>query len=248
MVKSVLLVGDKVDIHFDNSPYYRTYIEDVEEDGAILRVSAPMEKERVVPIPANQELTLYFYRENGKFSIQARVMEFRKYSTGTSVMLEVMTESRKDQRREFYRLPSMLTVEARYLPDELIRAMPNALAMLYDVGNYDDAVLALFAAAQYEPNVTARDLSISGLSVRSSKRYKQGDRLALKIYLRWPHGTNVPLLAAAEVKRVQLHSETRKYFVGLEFLGAFSQRELITKYIYEQQRLRIQKQRLIEGT
>ncbi|MDR2421705.1 MAG: flagellar brake protein [Oscillospiraceae bacterium] len=247
MVKSALLVGDKVDVHFENSPFYRTYVEDSEEDGAVLRVSAPMEKERIVPIPTDQQVNLYFYRENGKFSILARVIEFRKYQSGTSVMLEVLSEPRKEQRREFYRLPVTLNAEARYLPDELVRAMPNALSRLYDVGDYDDAVLALFAAAQYEPNVSVRDISISGLSVRGQRRYKPGDLLAMKVYLRWPRGTNMPLLAAAEVRRVQLHTETRRYFAGLEFFGAFSQRDLITKYIYEQQRLRIQQKRLVEG-
>jgi c-di-GMP-binding flagellar brake protein YcgR len=247
MAKSALLIGDKVDIHFENSPFYRTYVEDVESDGAILRVSAPMEKERIVPIPSSQEVTLYFYRENGKFNITTRVKEFRKYQSGVSVMLEVLSEPRKEQQREFYRLPVMLTAEARYLPDELMRSMPNALAKLYDINDYDDAVLAMFSASQYEPNVSVRDISISGLSIRCSRRYKPGDHVAVKIYLRWPRGTNMPLLAVTEVRRVQFHADTKKYFVGLEFFGAFSQRELITKYIYEQQRLRIQQKRLVEG-
>jgi c-di-GMP-binding flagellar brake protein YcgR len=191
---------------------------------------------------------LYFYRENGKFSITTRVAEFRKYQSGVSVMLEVLTEPRKEQRREFYRLPVLLTAEARYLPNELMRSMPNALARLYDINDYDGAVLAMFAAAQYEPNVSVRDISISGLSIRCARRYKPLDRIAMKIYLRWPRGTNMPLLAVTEVRRVQFHADTKKYFVGLEFFGAFSQRELITKYIYEQQRMRIQQKRLVEGT
>ncbi|MDR0446858.1 MAG: flagellar brake protein [Oscillospiraceae bacterium] len=247
MAQNVLHIGDKVDIIFGKSPDYRTYIEDMEEDGALLRVSAPMEKERIVPIPSQQEVMLYFFRENGKFCITTRVREFRRYATGTSVMLEVLSEPRKEQRREFYRLAVSLTVEARYLPDDMLRSMPDALTRLYDVSAYDKAVLEMFSAAQYEQPSTTRDISISGLSLRTTRKYMPGDRVALKVYLRWPHGTNMPLIAIAEVRRVQLHTETRKYFVGLEFFGAFSQRDLITKYIYEQQRRRIQQKRLVEG-
>ncbi|MDR0904972.1 MAG: flagellar brake protein [Oscillospiraceae bacterium] len=249
MVKSALIVGDKVDLHFQSSSFYRSFVENTDADGAILYVSAPMRDGQPVPMAQGREMDVYFYRENGKFSVLTQVIEMRKNKkTGQlTVLLEVMSDTRKEQRREFYRLSAALDIEARYLPHELIKTMPVAFDRLQNPSDYDSAVLEFFNAAQSEQNILSRDISIAGLSLRTSKRYNPGDLIAMKIHIRWPRGANKPILAVGDVRRVQFHPDSKKFFTGVAFYGAFSQRELITKYVYEQQKIRIQQKRLVEG-
>jgi c-di-GMP-binding flagellar brake protein YcgR len=249
MVKSALIVGDKVDLHFQNSPFYRSFVENTDADGAILYVSAPMRDGQPVPMTQGREMDVFFYRENGKYSVLTQVLEMRKNKrTGQlTVLLEVMSDTRKEQRREFYRLSAALDIEVRYLPNELVKTMPVTFDRLQNPSEYEGAVLEFFNAAQPEQNILSRDISIAGLSLRTNKRYKMLDLMALKIHIRWPRGVDKPILALGEVRRVQYHPDSKKFFTGVAFYGAFSQRELITKYVYEQQKIRIQQKRLVEG-
>jgi c-di-GMP-binding flagellar brake protein YcgR len=235
MFKSELAVCDKIDLKIGNSQFYKTFIEGVESSGSILRIAVPSGIKQPIPFSKNQQLLLYYYRSNGKYSVYVRVINFRKYPSGISAMLEVVSDTHKEQRRAYYRLPASLDVEVRHLSVEMMKTMPDAMNKLLLVHNYDRTAAALFDVANREPLVSTRDISASGLLLRARKHYNPGDMLAMKIHLRWPHAWTTPILSVAEIRRTQYHPESKRYFMGLEFFGAFSQRDLIKDFIHNKE-------------
>jgi c-di-GMP-binding flagellar brake protein YcgR len=196
-----------------------------------------------------QELFAYFYRDNGKFTMDARVVGFHTRENLRLVELESLSDLKKEQRREFYRLPVSLSAEALSLPISIhaeTRALPHTLPQLNSAISYEDAVEQLTKVGTPEEGVVAKDISSSGLSLRTKSSHEMGDRMVVKVSLGWPSEKSPPISAVVEVRRVEFDSSTGVYALGVEFIGAFAKRDLITKYIFEQQKKRIKLQKLVE--
>ncbi|MDR1298926.1 MAG: flagellar brake protein [Oscillospiraceae bacterium] len=239
--------GDRVDLLIRAGTEYRTLVEDVEQSGSII-VTVPTYRGTSVVLRKKQAMTMNFYRDNGKYSLSVRVTGYRSNGDRRLIVLERTSDIVKQQRRGYYRLPVVLRTEVRRLsvalPTELHR-LPDTLPMMDDVMTYDEAVDALDSYTVDEETVTSRDISISGISVKSRTEFSIGDKLVIKVHLDWPHATEPPISAVVEVRRVEHDIATGQYFVGLEFTGAFAKRDIITKFIYEQQQKRIRQDKLI---
>jgi c-di-GMP-binding flagellar brake protein YcgR len=240
--------GDRVDLLIRAGTEYRTLVEDIDQSGNIV-VTVPTYKGTSVVLRKKQALTMSYYRDNGKYSLSARVTGYRSSGDRRLIVLERTSDIVKQQRRGYYRLPVVLRTEVRRLsvalPTELHR-LPDTLPMMMDdVMTYEEAVDALDTYTVGEETVTSRDISISGISVKSRTEFSIGDKLVIKVHLDWPNVTEPPISAVVEVRRVEFDDATGMYFVGLEFTGAFAKRDIITKFIYEQQQKRIRQEKLI---
>ncbi|MDR1588979.1 MAG: flagellar brake protein [Oscillospiraceae bacterium] len=243
-----IMPGDRVDIQFKNSPEYRALVEDARDGGDIV-VTSPTYRGAPVVFHKGQLIQLSFYRDNGKYSVDVRVVGFRTSNEVRLMRLQCVSDVTKVQRRGYYRLPVVLRTEVRRLPISLpteLHRLPEVLPLLDDVMSYEEAVDALEEYAVDEENSTTRDISISGISVKSKTQFVVGDKLVIKVHLGWPNAKEPPISAVVEVRRVEYDPATGTYNVGLEFSGAFAKRDLITKYIYEQQQRRIKQEKLIK--
>jgi c-di-GMP-binding flagellar brake protein YcgR len=246
--KHDIVPGDRVDLQYRNSPEYRALVEETGRGGAIV-VTSPTYKGVPVVFHRDQVLRLSFYRDNGKYSMEVKVRGFRTSGEIRLVALECISDVTKVQRRGYYRLPVVLRTEVRRLPVALpteLHRLPEVLPMLDDVMSYEEAVDALEEYAVDEENSTTRDISISGISVKSKSKFVIGDKMVIKVHLGWPNAKEPPISAVVEVRRVEYDPATGSYNVGLEFAGAFAKRDIITKYIYEQQQKRIKQEKLIK--
>jgi hypothetical protein len=190
-----------------------------------------------------------WYRDNGKYSMTVRVASFDTSNNIKLVDLVSVSEVTKTQRRGYYRLPVVLRTEVRRLPVMLpteLHRLPDVLPMLDDVISYEEAVDALDAHAVETELSTTRDISISGISVKSKTQFDIGDNLVIKVHLGWPNINEPPISAVVEVRRVDYDAAVGMYNLGLEFVGAFAKRDLITKFIYERQQRRIKQDKLIK--
>jgi c-di-GMP-binding flagellar brake protein YcgR len=240
--------GDRVDLYEGDGPEYRSLVELVDDSGKIV-VVAPTYKGAPVILHVNHILQLSYYRDNGKFNIAVRVAGFRTTDNVRLVELEGVSEVAKMQRRAYYRLPVVLRTEVRRLPVELpteLHRLPDVLPLLDDVISYDEAVEELDEYTVGSELSTTRDISISGLSVKTKTEFLIGDKLVIKVNLGWPSVNGQPISAVVEVRRVEYDASTGMYYTGLEFVGAFAKRDLITKFIYEKQQQRIKQDKLIK--
>jgi c-di-GMP-binding flagellar brake protein YcgR len=240
--------GDRVDLHYDDSPEYRSLVEEVSDGGRLVVVSPTY---RGVPVifHIGQKLELSYYRDNGKFSVAVRVDGFYTSNNVRYVVLEGASGVTKVQRRAYYRLPIVLRTEVRRLPVALpteLHRLPDVLPKLDDIVSYEEAVEALDEYTVSAETSTTRDISISGISVKTRTEYCVGDKLVIKVELGWPNVMGQPISAVVEVRRVEYDVSTGMYYTGLEFVGAFAKRDLITKFIYEKQKKRIKQEKLIK--
>jgi c-di-GMP-binding flagellar brake protein YcgR len=248
--KGDIIPGDRIDLSAkpEPGPDYRTIVEDVDAKGNML-VATPTYKGSPVVFRKKQTLTLSYYRDNGKYSLGVKVTGYRTNGDRRMVVLERTSDVVKEQRRGYYRLPVVLRTEVRRLsvslPTELHR-LPDNLPMLDDVMTYEEAVDALDEYTVEEESSATRDISISGISVKTSTEYFVGDKLVIKVHLDWPSMTEPPISAVVEVRRVERDPASGMYYIGLEFSGAFAKRDIITKFIFEQQQKRLRQEKLIK--
>ena len=77
--------------------------------GNIFIIAMPMLEGRLVPVQTNKEVRLAYYRYNGVYEFTAKVLG-RSGGKLPSLRVKALTEPVKSQRREYYRLNTVLPV------------------------------------------------------------------------------------------------------------------------------------------
>lgn len=104
---------------------YSSKIYDVIGDDK-LEVVMPMEQTKLILLPVGGEYEVYFYTESGLYECVTRVIDRYKSNNVYLLMLELITNLRKFQRREYYRFCCALDMNTRDLArEEIIAAEHN---------------------------------------------------------------------------------------------------------------------------
>lgn len=101
---------------------YQTSVYDVLSEDR-LEIFMPMEKSKLILLPVDVEYDLYFYTPGGLYQCFARVVDRYKSDSKFILLLELTSNLRKFQRREYYRLSCALEMNARLLEKEEIQAV-----------------------------------------------------------------------------------------------------------------------------
>ena len=97
---------------------YQSKVLDILSEDKI-EVLMPMEKSRVVTLPVDGEYDLYFFTEMGLYQCYARISDRYKDSNVFVLVMDLTSNLRKYQRREYYRLSCALEMDSRPLQPEL---------------------------------------------------------------------------------------------------------------------------------
>lgn len=132
MLSKYVIPGNKVEIqavertkYIDNSEtkkVYQTKVYDILSDDR-LEIYMPMDKTKLILLPVNAEYDLYFYTQAGLFQCFATVIDRYKTDNQFILLLELSSNLRKFQRREYYRLSCALEMNSRPLEKEEIDAV-----------------------------------------------------------------------------------------------------------------------------
>lgn len=101
---------------------YRTKVFDVLSEEQ-LEIMMPIEKGKVILLPVDAQFNLCFYTEKGLYQCRARVLDRYKSNNVYIVVMELVSNLRKQQRREYFRLDCALEVDFRMLEKEEIAAV-----------------------------------------------------------------------------------------------------------------------------
>lgn len=96
--------------------YHSSVCEILSEDR--LEISMPMEKAKLLLLEVDGEYDVYFYTENGLYQCFARVLDRYKSNNIYMVLMELTSNLRKQQRREYYRFSCALEMSAFGLSEE----------------------------------------------------------------------------------------------------------------------------------
>lgn len=101
---------------------YRTKVFDILSEDQ-LEIMMPIEKGKVILLPVDGQFDLCFYTEKGLYQCYARVLDRYKSNNIYIVVMELTSNLRKRQRREYFRLDCALEMEFRALEKTEIAAV-----------------------------------------------------------------------------------------------------------------------------
>lgn len=132
MLSKFVTPGDRIELqaverlggvtHEDVKKVFISQIYDIISDDTI-EIAMPMEKSKLVLLPVGGEYELVFYSESGPFQCFARVTERYKSNNVYLLAMELTTNLRKYQRREYYRFSCVLEMGTRTLLEDELQAV-----------------------------------------------------------------------------------------------------------------------------
>lgn len=202
---------------------YRSEVYEVQSDDR-LEILMPMEKTKLILLPVDDEYDMVFYGQTGLYQCFARIIDRYKSNNVYILAVELTSNLRKYQRREYYRFSCALEMCARNLEMEEVKAMEQKVPY------------ALTSGLPLKRSVIV-DISGGGLRFMSSLRYEPGSLLYCNYHL-LTGGKNKEYEVVGEVLDVkELENrpgtfEHRARYVNLDP----DTREEIIKFIFEEER------------
>ncbi len=148
---------------------HRSQIYEIVSDDE-LEVAMPIEKGKLILLPVDKEFEVFFYTEKGLYQCFATVTNRFKRNNIYMITLELESELKKHQRRDYYRFSCSLELNVRGLENTEEEALLNS-----DVTLVNESV-------PMRKGVIA-DISGGGMRYLSTTEYKPGTYVLLKWYL-----------------------------------------------------------------
>ncbi|MCI9318482.1 MAG: flagellar brake protein [Lachnospiraceae bacterium] len=209
--------------------YYSSVLEIL--SGDTLEIAMPMEQSKLILLPVDSEYDLVFYGGSGLYQCFARIIDRYKSNNVFILVVELTSNLRKFQRREYYRFSCALEMCARNLEEDEIQAIEKRLPY------------ALVSGRPLKQSVIV-DISGGGLRFISSQKYEPDNLLYCSYQLirgteRKQYEVIGKVLSAKEVENRPGFFEHRVQYYDIDK----EMREEIIKYIFEEERKSLQKER-----
>ncbi|MCH5264889.1 MAG: flagellar brake protein [Lachnospiraceae bacterium] len=208
------------------------------------KIAMPIYENRLVPLDIGDEYQICFFTNAGLYQCRARIQ--RRYTEKKMHVMDVifLTELKKFQRRKFYRLDCMFSVKYR-----IISEVERTLRERLEKGDFEseekrqDCLDSLEQIPKEWMDGTISDLSGGGMRFHSSKELEKDGIVEVRLPLSFRSG----ILPMTFILRVVACTHYEGSRVAYEIRGEFenikdSEREIVVKYVFEEQRRRLRKE------
>lgn len=209
---------------------YSTKIYDIVSEDTIELVM-PMEQTKLILLPVDGEYEIFFYTDNGLYESTIRITDRYKSNNVYILLVELQTNLRKYQRRDFYRYSCALDMETRELTSDE--------AVAYRKGE-------IYQAPPGLPFTKAVIVDISGGGMRfTSKAVYEKDGLIFCKYELLIHGGAKEYEIICKILDVRdIPNRNGEYEYRIQFVNLDNdEREEIIQYIFEEERKNRRKER-----
>ena len=233
MLEQYIQLGQRIDLESvtrimaDGEPQqlrkvYSSKVYDILTDEKI-EIVMPYEQRRLVLLPVDSEYSIYFYTDNGMLECRARITDRYKSNNVFILVMELLTNLRKYQRREFYRYNCVLELESRVLEDDERALVGTPLQEFVQDLPLQKSVIV--------------DISGGGLRFLSNENYKEGSLLFCRYQLEQKDSGKVyevigKVLSTNPAKKRPGFYEYRIQYQHIDN----KKREEIIQYIFEEER------------
>lgn len=232
MLSTYVIPGNKVEIQaVDRSEYkdeleskkvYQTTVYDVISEDRF-ELYMPMEKTKLILLSVDSEYDLYFYTASGLYQCFAKVID--RYNTDNKyiLLMELTSNLRKFQRREYYRLSCALEMDARSLEKEEIESVEKR-------------------AQYFVPGLPLKrsiivDISGGGIRFIGSYEYKTDSLICCKYHLLVAGKEKEYTLVAKVISVRELEDRPGIYEHRAQYINInTAEREEIIRFIFEEER------------
>ena len=112
-----------------NVKRYSSKVYDIVSDEKI-EILMPFEQSKLVLLPVGEAYTLFFYTRQGLYECTTRIVDRYKSNNAYILVMELTTNLKKYQRREFYRFSCAIGVDTRIVTDEELDAKVEEAVLL----------------------------------------------------------------------------------------------------------------------
>lgn len=209
---------------------YQSKVNDVLTEDR-LEILMPMEKTKLILLPVDAEYDMSIYTKNGLYQCFVRVVDRYKSDNMYLLVVELTSNLRRNQRREYYRFSCALEMCSRNLEEEEIQAIESKVPY------------TLVPGLPLKRSVIA-DISGGGLRFLSNQRYEPESLLYCSYHLvlnnvRKLYEVVGKVLSAKEVENRPGVFEHRVQYINMEE----DKREEIIKFIFQEERKNMKKDR-----
>ncbi len=239
MLSKFITLGNKIELQAvdrggeDSQPkIYHSSVHDILSEDS-LEIVMPMEQTKLILLPVDSVYDLVFYCENGLYQCFARIVDRYKSNNVYILVVELTSNLRKYQRREYYRFSCALEMAARNLMEDEVQAIEKKVPYILQPG------------LPLKRSVIV-DISGGGLRFISSQQYETGSFVYCSYHL-ITNGTQKQydvvgkVLSAKELDNRPGAFEHRVQYYNLDV----DTREEIIKFIFEEERRSRRRERLV---
>jgi len=236
MFSKFVSVGDKVELQAvsrggEDQSAVRTYqstVQDILSEDSI-EIKMPMERSKLILLPVDSEFDLIFYTSSGLFQCLARITDRYKSNNVYLLLMELTSNLRKYQRREFYRLRCALEMHTRSLQESEVQTIESRQPYALSKG------LPL-------TQCVVVDISGGGLRFLSSQCYEAGSLLYCCYHLMNGGEHKKYEVICKVLSTIELDNKPGTYEHRVQYYDMDPEvREEIIKYIFEEERKSRQK-------
>lgn len=231
MISKYIHVGDRIEIESVKKTVdetgeitrktYRSELYDIVSEDQI-KIAMPMEQTKIVLLPVDAEYSLCFYTPAGLYQCLARVTERFKSNNLFVLLMELETDLQKYQRREYYRLNTILDMKCKPIEDGDKQSLTKVQFMDTDL-TFD--------------NGTMVDISGGGARFISNVQYQKGSLIRFVFSLFVNGSVTEYKLIGKILKSDPMENREDSYENRIQFVNMPNDdRESIIRYIFEEER------------
>lgn len=239
MLTNFIEPGNKVEIQMVDQQNQReeapaTYISQIQDilSENQMEIIMPMEKTKLILLPVDREYNLVIYAGTNLFQCFARVIDRYKSNNIFILVVELTSNLRKYQRREYYRFSCALEMNSRNLEEEEIRAIEER-----------DPHSNLIPGLPLKRSVI-EDISGGGLRFLSTHSYEPGSLIYISYNLLVRGNKKEYELVGKVLSSQKMEEKGGSFEHRVQYVDIDADvREEIIKYIFEEERKYRKKER-----
>ncbi len=238
MISKILGIGNKIDLTrtsaieniSEPSNLGKVYVSQILDiiDDEKLKIGMPIEQGKIKLFPINSRLDACFYTANGLYQGKLLVTDRYKEDAIFILVVEVISNLHKYQRRQYYRLGCIIDIKYKKITEKDIEEYEQNSGFAMEDNEFLEG--------------TALDISGGGIRFVSGEKLEKGEELFILLEISYEnqkrtYGLLGKIILSHEVKDKPIVYEHRIEFVNMQ--GAV--RESLIKYIFEKERYQRQK-------
>lgn len=240
MISKYVETGDKLELILaehkpgmneeSNKRVYVSRINEVLSEDR-LEILMPMEKTKLILLPVDAEYDMAIYSKNGLYQCFVRVVDRYKSDNMYLLVVELTSNLRRNQRREYYRFSCALEMCSRTLEEEEIEALDhNQLPNLVPGLPLKRSVIV--------------DISGGGLRFISEQKYEEGSLIYCSYHLLINGNRKLYELVSKVLDVRPVENRKGVYEHRVQYVNISEGiREQIIRYIFQEERKNMKKDR-----
>lgn len=245
MLSEIVNIGDKIELkQLDNrgelmksSKTYVSQMIDYVEDN-IITIATPIKNGVTVILEREAGYRLYFYTNKGLYQCDCTMLQTYRENNMVLAAVKIISEPKKIQRRQYYRLECVQEIQYRVVTEEerrLEERLANGKFADSDEKAEISKKLSDFNKKWNYGSII--DLSGGGCRFNSDEQLKPGDRIRIRLELMTKKGLKKLDIFADTISSLKIIDRVGYYEHRAEFYNITEKdREDLIKYIFEQER------------